>query len=67
MHEVIINYRSELLDNPYGCNIPFGIEEDFTNKKLIKIVDILGRETHTNGLNIEIYNDGSVSNKYIVK
>jgi polyhydroxybutyrate depolymerase len=39
-------------------------EIDFGNKKLIKVVDILGRETINKGFNIEIYNDGSIEKKY---
>ena len=44
-----------------------GIEEHSTNKELIKIVDILGRETINKGFYIEIYDDGSVKKKYILE
>jgi len=36
-------------------------------KTLIKIVDILGKETTRTGLQLEIYDDGSVEKKYIIK
>jgi len=34
------------------------------NKELIKVVDILGRETNRKGFSIKIFNDGSVEKKY---
>ena len=37
------------------------------NKSLIKTIDILGRDTNSKGFNIEIYNDGSVEKKYLIK
>ena len=37
------------------------------NRVLIKVCDILGRETTNKGFNIEIYDDGSVEKKYINK
>jgi len=36
-------------------------------KSLIKIVDILGRETTNKGLQLHIYDDGSVEKKYLIK
>ena len=35
-------------------------------KKIITIVDIIGKNTHQNRLKLYIYNDGSVEKKYIV-
>jgi hypothetical protein len=43
------------------------IGEYNNSKKLIKIIDLVGRKTTHNGLIIEIYNDGSVEKKYINK
>ena len=38
-----------------------------SNKYLIKTVDLLGRPSSCKGFNIEIYNDGTVEKKYILK
>ena len=43
------------------------IKEDFLANKLVKVIDVLGRETIKKGLNIEIYNDGNVEKKIILK
>ena len=42
---------------------------NFTNKKLIKVVDILGREVNEklNTPLFYIYNDGTVENKIIIE
>ena len=37
----------------------------FSNKKLMRVIDILGRSTNKKGLHFEIFNDGSVEKKYI--
>ena len=41
-----------------------GIHETSSHTKVINIVDILGRNTKTSGLYIEIYNDGTVKKKF---
>tara|TARA_B100000902_G_scaffold396694_1_gene458426 strand:- start:852 stop:2291 length:1440 start_codon:yes stop_codon:yes gene_type:complete len=47
---------------------PTSIEEPSVKKKLISIVDILGRETANNkGFQLHIYHDGSVEKKYVIK
>ena len=46
---------------------PTVIEEYTTNKKILHIIDILGRETANKGFNIELYDDGSVEKKYLIK
>ena len=43
------------------------IQENHTTKHLLKIIDILGRETTNNGFNIELYDDGSVEKKYVIE
>ena len=43
------------------------IHESNHSKKLVKIIDILGKESGKKGLNLEIYNDGTVNKKYIIK
>ena len=46
-----------------------GVNEDNLNKELIKIVDVLGRETpfKPNTPLLYIYNDGTVERKVIIK
>ena len=44
-----------------------GLGEELKNKKLISIVDILGRETINKGFQLHIYDDGSVEKKYLIK
>ena len=41
------------------------INELNNSKKIVKIIDLLGKETNKKGFIIEIYNDGSVQKKYI--
>ena len=43
------------------------IEESTTNKEVLKITDMLGRDTNNKGFNIEIYDDGSVEKKYVIE
>ena len=43
---------------------PLDLNEEVSNKKLIKTIDLLGRETKNNNLNIEIYNNGIIKKKY---
>jgi Leucine-rich repeat (LRR) protein len=52
-----------------NCPPPSAIEEYNTSKELIKIMDVLGRETQEtkNTLLFYIYNDGSVEQKVIIK
>ena len=48
-------------------SIPIAIEEYTTNKKLLHIIDILGRETTNKGFQLHIYSDGSVEKKYVIE
>ena len=41
------------------------INEILSNRKLIRVIDILGRSKNKKGLHFEIFNDGSVEKKYI--
>ena len=43
------------------------IETPTIKKNLITTVDILGRETTNNGLQLHIYDDGTVEKKYVIK
>jgi len=51
------------------CPNPSAISEISTDRKLIKIVDVLGRETKANKNQtlIYIYNNGSVEKKIIIE
>ena len=42
-------------------------ELSLSKKELIKIVDLLGRETSGDQLQLNVYDDGSVEKKYIIK
>jgi len=67
MHEVILNYRNELLNNPYSCLNTSSIEYSNSLKKIINIFDVLGRSiSQERGLNIYIYDDGTVEKKYLI-
>ncbi len=64
------NYQLWQLLNPIiNCTNPTLIEEAFSSKSLIKIVDQLGREVeHTiNQILFYIYDDGSVEKKFVVE
>ena len=43
------------------------IEEMPTNKNLLKTIDLLGREVTKKGFQLEIFDDGSVNKKYLLK
>ena len=43
------------------------INELAHSKELIKIIDFLGKETSKRGFNLEIYNDGTVQKKYLMR
>ena len=50
------------------CQISVSMEEVYVNKYLLKTIDILGRERNNNeGLQLHIYDDGSVEKKYVIK
>ena len=50
------------------CDESIGLEDKILQeKKLLKIVDILGRETTNKGLQLEIYDNGSVKKKYVIE
>ena len=50
------------------CDESIGLEDKMLQeKKLLKIVDILGRETTNKGIQLEIYDDGSVEKKYVIE
>ena len=55
-------------DSEGNINTTSIIETPSINKTLITTVDILGRETNNNeGLQLHIYNDGTVEKKYLIK
>ena len=43
------------------------VEEYSSQKSLIKVIDVLGRETQNKDFNIQIYDDGSVEKRFILK
>ena len=51
-----------------NCGWPSAIDEHSTNKELLKVTDLLGRETkHTNQPLFYIYDDGTVERKIILE
>ena len=60
----IINRLQWLDQNMFGyCNDLNALNV----KSLVKIVDILGKETSNKGFQLHIYDDGSVDKKYLIK
>ena len=49
------------------CEHNLSIEESHNSKQLIRKIDILGRETNNEGLQLGIYTDGSVEKKYLIR
>ena len=58
--------NSSQLTYTYNCNTSTLFELN-NSKTLVSTIDLLGKETAEKGFNIEIYNDGSVKKKYIIK
>jgi hypothetical protein len=51
-----------------NCSGTTEIQEQTTNKELLKVTDLLGRETKaTNQLLFYIYNDGTVEKKVVIE
>tara|TARA_Y100000994_G_C15680697_1_gene437585 strand:- start:27 stop:1472 length:1446 start_codon:yes stop_codon:yes gene_type:complete len=53
-----------------GCDPPNNTDSkdyDSVPRKLIKTIDILGREATNKGFQLQIYDDGTVEKKYIIK
>jgi len=54
----------------FNCNCietESAVSEIMLYKKIIKVLDFLGRERTSKGFQLEIYDDGTVKKKYIVK
>jgi len=57
-----------LEDCQNSCESNSFIQEIKTNRSLLKTIDFLGRETNNNkGFQLQIYDDGSVEKKYLIK
>ena len=62
--------QEDINDNNIGdiCDtISLTEDENTTAKKLILIVDVLGRSSTNNSFLLRIYNDGSIEKKYIIR
>lgn len=64
-----VNFTSDFLYPLLPCNIISSINEEITNKKLLKIIDIFGREVNDkqNITLLYIYNDGTVEKKLVIE
>tara|TARA_B100000902_G_C26945712_1_gene733276 strand:+ start:105 stop:746 length:642 start_codon:yes stop_codon:yes gene_type:complete len=49
------------------CEHSMSIQSLYNNKQIIQTIDILGRETTNKGFQLEIYDDGTVEKKYVIK
>ena len=70
MIAAINQYRPNMLDHNLCSSTTNIYENQNTTKELIKIVDVLGKETNHPNLNATyfyIYNNGTVEKKIIVK
>ena len=55
-------------NSPIDCPPPSAIQEQTTNKKLLKVTDLLGRETkQTNQPLFYIYDDGTVEKRIVIE
>jgi hypothetical protein len=60
--------RPITLSSYYWVNLTTGIQEHTTNKELLKVTDILGRETKgTNQPLFYIYDDGTVEKRIVIE
>ena len=53
-------------DTMCNCCSTLDVEENLKNKKVLKVIDLLGRDYGNNTFRIEIYDDGTVEKKYII-
>ena len=53
-------------DTMCSCCWALDVEENLKNKKVLKFIDLLGRDYGNNTFRIEIYDDGTVEKKYII-
>ena len=56
-----------ITDGDGNVSIEFDVPPPLLKKKLFNKIDVLGKKTNRIGFNIEIYDDGSVEKKYIIK
>jgi len=63
------NFSSEeIWDFFMQVTSPLGVNEEDSNNELMNTLDILGRKTNNNkGFQLQIYDDGSVHKKYLIK
>jgi hypothetical protein len=72
---IYFTYSNLTGENPgdYTCELLYSPLMEVINAEakldriLLKTIDILGRETTNKGFQLEIYNDGSVERKYLIK
>ena len=65
MVNILNSQRVGLLENNF-CSYS-ALENLEINKKLIKVIDVLGRNSNRKGFFIEIFDDGSINKKYLLK
>ena len=65
MLATLTTQRAMLLENSF-CEYN-NVDEFSAKKNIVKLIDILGRDSNNKGFNIELYDDGSVLKKYIIE
>ena len=64
MRNILEISRTELINQEAFINTE---EISFTKRNIIQTIDVLGRNSFKKGLTIDIYSDGTVEKKYILK
>jgi hypothetical protein len=70
MDETACNYDQGALLSNNSCLYDdecVGISDLITTKKILRTIDILGKQATNKGLQLHIYDDGSVEKKYLIK
>ena len=70
LDEDACNYNPNVLLSNNSCLYDdecVGISDLITTKKILRTIDILGKQATNKGFQLEIYDDGSVEKKYLIK
>ena len=70
MHAIITNPQysmPQLAPDGNYCPTSTSLDHNNSKKLLIKTLDFLGRDRASHGFYLEIYNDGTVEKKYVIK
>ena len=69
--QCVVDINGELVYGSLGdnceCELPTSIDGFFDTKKIIKVFDVFGRDYDGQFFSIELYDDGSVEKRYLLK